>query len=159
MDVIMNIKEIVTKQYREIVDAATQKALFLKTPPEGWLRTNRKALKMPVKIILEKAGIKQSELYRIEKAEVEGKLTLNKLKKTAKAMGCELHYAVVPRGEINHIIEDRARRHAINILRRVNIHMQLEDQETTKEQIELQINKLSDELAKDMPGWFWEDIK
>lgn len=55
----MNIKELVVKQYRDIIDIAAQKTLHLTTPPEGWLRTNRKALKMPAKIILERAGIKK----------------------------------------------------------------------------------------------------
>jgi len=155
----MNIKEVVTKQYREIIDSATKQVSRLTSPPEGWLRTNRKALKIPVKVILEKAGIKKSELYRIEKAEVEGRLTLNKLKETANAMGCDLYYAVVPRGEIKGIIEDRARSHAKKLVRDASVHMQLEDQATTTEQVELQIDKVTEELIKDMPDWFWKDTK
>ena len=90
---------------------------------------------MPVSHILENAGIKKSELYRIEKAELEGSLTLNKLRETAHAMGCDLHYAVVPRGEVDTIIKDKARQHAIKLLRNANVHMQLEDQGTTDEQM------------------------
>lgn len=155
----MNIKEIVTKQYREIIDTATRQVSHLASPPEGWLRTNRKALKIPAKVILEKAGIKKSELYRIEKAEVEGTLTLNKLKETANAMGCELHYAVVPRGEIESIIEDRARNHAKKLVKNASLHMQLEEQMTTAEQIELQIDIVTEKLIKEMPVWFWEETK
>ena len=77
----MNIKSVVIKQYRQIIDTAQQQVSKLTIPPEGWLRTNRKALQMPAKTIMEKAGIKTSELYRIEKAEVDGTLTINKLKK------------------------------------------------------------------------------
>ena len=154
----MNIKEIVIKQYREIIDKASKTVTGLTNPSEGWLRTNRKALKMPAKIILKKAGIKKSELYRIEKAELEGTLTLNKLKETAEAMGCKLHYAVVPRCKIDSIIEDRARQHAIKILGNASVHMQLENQATKKEQIEFQIDKVAKKLIAEMPSWFWEKI-
>ncbi len=156
--IIMNIKELVIKQYREIIDTASKRVAGLTNPSEGWLRTNRKALKMPTKIILEKAGIKKSELYRIEKAELEGTLTLNKLKETAEAMGCELHYAVVPGRKIDSIIEDRARRHAIKILRNASVHMQLENQATNKEQVEFQIDKVAKKLIAEIPSWFWEKI-
>jgi hypothetical protein len=80
---------LVINHYRELINNAYKKVLGLITPPERWLRTNRKALQMPVNIILENAGIKKSELYRIEKAEIDGTLTLNKLKETAHTMGCE----------------------------------------------------------------------
>ncbi len=151
----MNIKSLVVKQYREIIDAATLKISGLKMPPEGWLRTNRKALQMPAKLIMDKAGIKTSELYRIEKAELEGTLTINKLKETANAMGCDFYYAVVPRGEINSLIENKARRHAVKLLHSANVQMQLEDQATSLEQIELQVDKVSEQLIKEMPDWFW----
>ena len=159
---IMSIKEIVMKQYREMIDAATEKVLKLKVPSEGWLRTNRKALKIPASVILKKANIKKSELYRIEKAEIEGTLTLNKLKNTAEAMGCELHYAIVPKGyagatKIEEIIEHRARRLAAKLLKSADINMQLEKQTTTAEQIEIQHTQATEKLVKEMPDWFWED--
>jgi len=151
----MNIKLIVAQQYREIIDAATQKISGLITPPEGWLRTNRKALQMPAKLIMKNAGIKTSELYRIEKAELEGTLTINKLKETANAMGCDFYYAVVPKNKINYLIEAQARRHAVKLLRNASVHMQLENQATSPEQVELQIEKVTEQLIKEMPNWFW----
>jgi len=89
----------------------------VKLTAKGWLRTNRKALQMPAKLIMEIAGIKTSELHRIEKAELEGTLTINKLKETANAMGCDFYYAVVPRGDINSLIENKAHLRAIKTLR------------------------------------------
>lgn len=154
----MNIKSLVVKQYREIIDAATQQVTRLKRPPEGWLRTNRKALQMPAKVIMKKAGIKTSELYRIEKAEVEGTLTLNKLKEAANAMDCDFYYAVVPRSEIKEIIENKARRHAVKLLENANVHMQLESQGTSMEQIELQVDQVAEQLIKEMPEWFWGEV-
>jgi hypothetical protein len=74
-------------------------------------------------------------------------------------MGCELHYAIVPKGKIENIIEERAKRHAIRILRNADINMQLEEQATTMEQIELQIDKVAEKLIHEMPDWFWEEVK
>ena len=153
----MSIKYIVIKQYQEIIDAATKQISKLKTPPEGWLRTNRKALQMPAKIIIENAGIKSSELYRIEKAEVDGTLTLNKLRDTAHAMGCDFYYAIVPKDEIKNLIKNTARRHAVTLLRNASVHMQLEEQGTTTEQIESQVDSLTEKLIKEMPEWLWGD--
>jgi len=151
----MNIKSIVVKQYREIINAAHEKISNLAVPPEGWLRTNRKALQIPAKLIMEKSGLKTSELYRIEKAELDGTLTINKLKETANAMGCSFYYAVLPRGEISSLIENKARLHAIKTLRNASVHMQLEDQATTDEQVEIQIKQVTEQLIKEMPDWFW----
>jgi predicted DNA-binding mobile mystery protein A len=151
----MNIKSLVLKQYREIIAAATQQIVKLKVPPEGWLRTNRKALQMPAKIIMQKAGIKKSELYRLEKAEVEGTLTLNKLKIMANAMDCDFHYTVIPRDEIKTLIKHKARLHAIKLVNNANIHMQLEAQNTSIAQVELQIDQVTQQLIQEMPEWFW----
>ena len=151
----MSIKYIVIKQYQEIIDAAAKQVSKLKMPPEGWLRTNRKALQMPAKIIMNNAGIKSSELYRIEKAEVDGTLTLNKLRDTAHAMGCDLHYAIVPKDEIKNLIKNKARLHALTLLKNASVHMQLEEQGTTKAQIESQVDELSNKLIKEVPEWFW----
>ena len=153
----MSIKYIVIKQYQEIIDAAAKQISKLRVPPEGWLRTNRKALQMPAKVIMKNAGIKSSELYRIEKAEVDGTLTLNKLKETAQAMGCDFYYAVVPKDEIKNLIENKARLHAVTLLRNASVHMQLEDQGTTMEQIESQVDQVTEDLIKEMPDWFWEE--
>ena len=110
---------------------------------------------MPAKIIMKRTGFKTSELYRIEKAEVEGTLTLNKLKEAANAMDCDFHYAIVPRNEIKTLIEHKARDHAIALLNSANIHMQLESQGTSMKQIELQIEEVAEQLIKEMPDWFW----
>jgi len=110
-------------------------------------------------VILKKAGIKKSELYRIEKAELEGTLTLNKLKETAKAMDCEFYYAIVPKESIDRTLKERARRHAVKILQEANIQMKLEEQATTKAQIEYQVNEVADRLVREMPAWFWDDDK
>ena len=71
-------------------------------------------------------------------------------------MNCDFYYAIVPRGEINTLIEDKARRHAIKLINNTNVHMQLESQGTSKEQIQLQIDQVAKQLINEMPKWFWD---
>ena len=151
----MNIKNLVIKQYREIIDNACNNASKLTPPTEGWLRTVRKALKMPSKVIIARAGITKAELYRIERGEVNGTLTLNTLKNTAKAMGCELHYAVVPKDSVQSMLEKRAYQHARKLVNQASTHMQLEAQGIVDEKTELQIQLVANDLIAQMPSWFW----
>ena len=72
-------------------------------------------------------------------------------------MDCDFHYAIIPRGEIKTLIENKARRHAVKLLENANVHMQLESQGTSAQQIELQIDQVAEQLIKEMPEWFWGD--
>lgn len=153
----MNIRELVVKQYRDIIDINRPHAKRLSTPPEGWLRTIRKALKMPAKVIMSRTNITKSELYRIERAEVDGTLTLNTLKKMAKAMDCDLHYVVVPRGSVQSVLEQKAYQHAKRLVGQASTQMQLEAQTVVDEKTELQIQLLANQLISEMPDWFWTE--
>ncbi len=53
----MVVKKIVISQYKGIVDRAAALIAGLKTPPEGWLRTVRKALGMSVVQLAAKLGV------------------------------------------------------------------------------------------------------
>src|SRR6202049_4808474 len=86
-----------------------------KTPrsPKGWLRAIREA-----------AGISASEVARtlktsrqlplqLEKSEAEDRITLKSLRTAANALGCDLVYALVPKGEtLRELVEERARAQA-----------------------------------------------
>jgi hypothetical protein len=58
-----------------------------------------------------------------------------------------------PSKRINNLIKDKAQRNAIKLLRNANVYMQLEEQGTTDEQIELQITKVAEQLEKEMAKW------
>lgn len=152
----MRINILVSNQYKNIVNSAQKNAFSLTAPPEGWLRTVRKAFKIPAKVIMSRAGITKSELFRVERAEVEGTLTLKKLQDTAQALGCAFHYAVVPNDTIESIIEKRAYQHARKLLGQANTHMQLEEQGVADDITEQQIKLVAQDLINEMPDWFWE---
>jgi len=71
----------------------------------GWLRGVRQALGMRVGEVAKRMRVVQSEVYRLEVAEVRDSITLRKLRAAAEAMGCEVVYAVVP---VNGTLEDLA---------------------------------------------------
>lgn len=153
----MSIKDIVVKQYIEIVDKAQVKISGIYRPAEGWLRTTRKALGVPPRIIYERLGITKSEYFRRERAELEGTLTLQNLKQAAQAMNCELHYAIVPCASVDEVVKNQANKHASKLIKDARVHMELEDQATSMEQIEFQFEKITKQLINERPKWFWED--
>jgi predicted DNA-binding mobile mystery protein A len=73
----------------------------------GWLRGVRQALGMRVAEVAAQMKVGKSEVFRLEMAEVRDTITLKKLRAVAKAMRCEVVYAVVPvRGTLEEIAEE-----------------------------------------------------
>lgn len=62
----------------------------------GWLRGVRQATGMPVAEVGRRMGVGTSEVFRMEVAEEDDRITLGKLRAAAEALGCDLVYAVVP---------------------------------------------------------------
>jgi transcriptional regulator with XRE-family HTH domain len=73
---------------------------FLDLPiRQDWLKQAREALFLSTRTMAEKLGINRGTYVRLEKSEVEGRISLNSLKKCADAMGCELVYAIRPKNQ------------------------------------------------------------
>ena len=53
----MNIQNTILQQYQRFVDQASQSSADLTLPPEGWLRTMRKALGMSGAQLARKMGV------------------------------------------------------------------------------------------------------
>ena len=75
---------------------------------ESWVHAMRKLVGMPVEELAGRMGVLRWEVYRMEKSEREGRIGLWKLRETAKAMDCELVYALVPRaGTLEQLVARR----------------------------------------------------
>lgn len=96
-------------------------------------------------------------MLRIERAEQDGKVTLNTMKKLAASMGCEFHYAIVPRKPTAQLLADRAHAHAVRIVRDAAMHIALEDQAISSDKENRQVEILERKLLDKMPSWFWEE--
>jgi predicted DNA-binding mobile mystery protein A len=155
----MGVKTIVQQQYRSIVDnAAAGLAGLHKTPPEGWLRTVRNALGMSGAELAKKMGVTRARVTQAEHAELAGGITLKSMQATAEAMGCRFVYAIIPPSEhIEDIITAQARKKAMAIVGTASTHMALENQKLPDDKIAWEVERLTREIAREMPPDFWRD--
>lgn len=118
----------------------------------GWIAYVRKVLGISLSKLAERAGVSKSTAAQAERREAEGKLTLDTLKKMARAMECDFVYAFVLRRDVKAILNDQAKKKAKEILQRSDTHMLLEDQRvetSTKERLE----RIAERLLKKGDIW------
>jgi predicted DNA-binding mobile mystery protein A len=152
----MSVKTVVQQQYQRIVNNAASHAA-LQTPPQGWLRTVRNALGMSGAQLARKMGVTRARIAQAEQAELSGGVTLKSMRATAEAMGCRFVYAIVPPGRIEGIIMAQARKKAMAIVGTASKHMALESQTLPNDKIAQEIERLTQEIAREMPPDFWSD--
>lgn len=157
----MPIKNTIQHQLRRQVNEAIAVIPVNALPPLGWLATVRKALGISGQAAMKRAQISKAELYRIEKAEREGSLTLKTLRSMAHALGCELHYAVLPQHglTVEQALYQQARQQAEAILAITDTHMKLENQATSVQELERQVDELTRQLMAELPAWLWEPVR
>jgi predicted DNA-binding mobile mystery protein A len=154
----MSVKTVVHQQYRSIVDTAAASALSLRTPPEGWLRTVRNALGMSGAELARKMGVTRARVAQAEHSELTGGVTLKSMQAIAEAMGCRLVYAIIPpSGRIDDIITAQARKKATAIVSTASKHMALENQALSNDKFAQEVERLTQEIAREMPSDFWRD--
>lgn len=153
----MSIKKIVQKQLQSQVDRAAEKVRGLAVPKEGWIRTVRKSFGMSGAQLARRMGITRSAISNTEKAELEGRVTIRAMREAAEAMNCRFIYAIVPEENIETVIRKQAREKAVAKVKKVNQHMALEAQTLSHDRIEFEIERLTDELMKNLPAELWND--
>jgi predicted DNA-binding mobile mystery protein A len=155
-ELTVSVKKTVQQQYQRIVDNAASRAR-LQTPPEGWLRTVRNALGMSGAQLAKRMGVTRARVAQAEHAELTGGVTLKSMQATAAAMGCRFVYAIVPPERIEDIVMEQARKKAMAIVGTASEHMALEGQALPNDKIAEQVDRLTRELAREMPPDFWRD--
>ena len=153
----MSLKNIVNKQYRNIVNKATKQTFGLAVPGEGWLATVRKALGMSVVQLARRRGVTRAQISKLERTELRGSVTLATMQKMAEAMDCRFVYAVVPHNDIETLIDEQARKRALKLVSKAGQHMALEAQSLSNEQRRFEVDRLTQELKDKPPTDFWED--
>ena len=126
-------------------------------PPRGWIKAIRESLGMTTRQFAKRIGIVQSRAVDIEKAEVKGSITLDSMERAARALDCELVYALVPRNPLETMVEERATRIAKRRLKQAAHSMALEDQSVTEEDKKEQIKELERQLTQKSGSALWED--
>src|SRR3954471_1560810 len=112
----MSVRTVVQQQYRNIIDSAASSVSGIKIPPEGWLRTVRKALGMSGAQLAQRMGVSRARVAQAEQAELAGGVTLKSMQATAEAMGCKFVYAIVPQRRVEDVIMAQARKKAAAIV-------------------------------------------
>lgn len=152
----MSIKNVVFAQYKEMVNQVAALVSTLKVPPEGWVRTVRKALGMSGAQLAARLNVSRALVSRTENEELKGAVTLKAMHKMAEAMGCHFVYAIVPDKKIEDLIFERAKLLAIHIVKQTNVQMALEDQLLSNEKIKFEIERLTQEIIKNHDANLWD---
>lgn len=152
----MSIKKIVSAQYRHIVNESALALRHLKVPPEGWIRTMRKALGMSTVQLAERLEVTRVYVSKIEKDELNTSVTLRTMTKVAEALGCRFIYAIVPEDNVENLVLQQAKLKAKQIVDKANVQMALEAQLLTTDQIQAEIERLTDEIIREKYSSLWD---
>ncbi len=153
----MSVKPVITRQYREKLNQAALKFRGFTLPPEGWIRTARKALGMSAAQLARRLGRTRALVSNTEKAELNGGVTLRTMQSMAEAVNCRFVYAFVPEENAEALIRRRAREKAERHVMEATEHMTLEQQILSQSQIESEIERLAENIFKEQPSDLWND--
>jgi predicted DNA-binding mobile mystery protein A len=126
-------------------------------PPRGWIKAIREALGMTTAQLAKKIGVSQPRVVAIEKAEATNAITLESLERAARALDCQLVYALVPRKPLEDLATERAVMLAKRRLQSTSHTMALEDQSVDKADEREQIKQLAKRLLEKPGSALWED--
>jgi predicted DNA-binding mobile mystery protein A len=125
-------------------------------PAAGWIKSIREALGMSAVELARRLGVSVPTATRMELSEAEDRITLSTLRRAAEALGCELHYALVPQQSLADTLEKRALTLARQQMAAVSHTMALEAQSTSKETVEIQTRALAETLLKGSRRSLWK---
>jgi len=124
-------------------------------PSGGWLRAIRQALGITTRQLAKSVGVTQAAIVDTERTEAKGDITLATLQRYAAALDCELSYVLVPKRPLQEMVEERADRIARDQVSRVRHSMTLEDQQTSKENVERDVEELKRKLLEGKRSRLW----
>jgi predicted DNA-binding mobile mystery protein A len=136
--------------------APLRKANDLARPPRGWIKAIREALGMTTAQLAQRINLTQPRVPQLEKAEVEGGVTLKTLRQVAEGLNCTLVYALVPKQPLDHMLAERARQLAGEQIARTHQTMKLENQALEPRELKAERTRLADELLRGDPRRLWD---
>ena len=126
-------------------------------PPSGWLKAIREALGMPATQLAKRLDVVASTVTRLEASEADDTISLATLRRAAEALGCELHYALVPKQSLAQTLDARATALARQQMAAISHSMALEAQATSPGTIEAQTRALAESLLKGSRRTLWQE--
>lgn len=126
-------------------------------PSEGWIRSVRIALGMSGAQLGRRLGVTRASVSNTEKAELNGGVTLKAMQQMAEGMGCRFVYAIVPEKDIEDVVYQRALVKAREQVKAASVHMALEEQALSKDQLDIEVKRLADEMLDTGSTELWND--
>jgi len=126
-------------------------------PPKGWLRAIRDALGMTSTQFAHRLKVSQPRISVLEKAELNGTVTLRSLQRAAEALGCRLVYAIIPEKPLAKTVRARAELIANRQASAVEQSMRLEDQAVNDKSAARALREQSIEDLLRHPARLWDD--
>ena len=109
-------------------------------PRGGWIRAIRGGLGMSQQALADRLHIAKPSLAKLERNELNETISIGKLSEVARAMDCQLVYALVPNTSLEHTVQKQAELVAAKTLGYVVTTMDLEDQS-------VELDRRADQLA------------
>jgi len=125
-------------------------------PRNGWVRAIREALGMSAAQLAARLNVTRQSIADLERNEVSGKITLERLTKLAEAMNCRVVYALVPEQPLAAMQRDRARMLADALMKPVSHSMKLENQSISKREERRHRERLVQTLLQGKPRKLWD---
>ncbi|MDX1561591.1 MAG: mobile mystery protein A [Gammaproteobacteria bacterium] len=126
-------------------------------PPRGWIRAIREALGMTTAQLGKRVGVSQPRAVQMEQGENDGSITLESLRRAARALDCELVYAFIPNQPLEALVRKRAQILASKHMRSVSHSMALEEQRVGERQEQQQLERLVEKLLAGRGSKLWEE--
>lgn len=122
-------------------------------PPNGWLRAIRDALGMSTRELADRLNMSHQGVAQIERAERDGVIQMDTLRRVADALGCRLEYVLVPVSPLEEMVRARAREKARQMLEPTARSMHLERQGVPEERLDDHVEDLASELVDKRGLW------
>lgn len=129
--------------------------LLTKPPKTGWVREVREALGMSSVQMASRLGVIQQRISKLERDEIEGKLSLETLKKAASALDCKFVYFLVPNDTLENFAKTAALDAAGRVIAQTEHTMRLEAQPTSNESQRQAIESLAHEMLMNGDRRIW----
>ncbi len=133
-----------------------QLSMLQAAPRGGWIKLIREALCMSTRQLAKRLHVSQSRVSQIEKNEASQALSLKALNEVAEALNCKLCYTLVPKKDLEFLMQDQAKKKAQTYLKTVGHSMVLESQGISLESQKLILEETVENILK-KPHLLWNE--
>lgn len=124
--------------------------------PAGWIKTLRKAIGMTTAQLAKRVGVNQSRVIQFEKSELEGSLKLSTVNKIAEGLDMQFVYGFVPKGTLENMVRNQAKRLALKRMERLDHTMRLEMQGLDDHQKAKALEEMVERILIEGDKQLWE---